>query len=151
MNLTNLNSVYSFLQNLIDFYNVPIMYWLTILLCIFNNKWFLLILYIIGFQINKKINSWLQNYWKQDLPEYTKLSKEEYGMPSCHSQDVFYTSLFVLSFFKSNLIKFIYLCSSIFIFINCLKNYTIMQIIAGSFLGSLFGFIIVKIGKYFLL
>lgn len=151
MNLTNLNTIYSFLQNLIDYYNIPIMYWFTIILCIFSNKWLLIILYVIGFQINKKINSWLKNYWKQPLPEYSKLSKDEYGMPSGHSQDVLYTSIFVLSFFSSNLIRFIYLFSSLLILFNCLKYHTIMQIIVGSFFGSVIGFFTVKIGKYFLL
>ena len=143
----SLFTIFSFYQNIINYYNVPIVYWFTICLMIFSNSWLLLIVFITGYMINKKINIWLKNYLKQPLPDN---NDNEYGMPSGHCQEIWFTFLFIYYTFSNTFIKIFYGLLALYISYNCLKYHTVMQMIIGILLGIIISSSIIKITNKFI-
>lgn len=128
---------------------------LILVIVLLNNNYFDLFVYIIGFNLNAIINNFLKSYIHQKRPEnpvkflnseHFDKHKIVYGMPSGHSQNVFYS------------IVYLYLCTThnipwilLSLFIGTLMlierwlfhNHTILQLLMGAILGSLIAFIIV--------
>ena len=109
--------------------------------------WFLI--YIIFYLINIWIILTLQKFWKDPRPingiEFMKdefKNKDVYGMPSGHTQTVFFSLVFF--YMKSNsivsfiLMLFIALCTMLQRYLY--RKHTIMQIIVGGIIGSIYGY-----------
>ena len=144
-------NIITFYQNIIDYYNIPIVYWITIWLILLTKSWILLIVFVIGFLINKKINIWLKNYFKQPLPDKeTETETEEYGMPSAHSQEIWFTFIFVFYTFSNTYIKILYGLLALYVSYKCLKYHTNMQILVGAMVGIMISSGIVKILNKFI-
>jgi len=144
----------------IGFFSELIMIGLVFFLLLMKNQTLDLFIFLIGFTINALLNRWLRSIIKQPRPEHPIKflesehfikSRYSYGMPSGHSQNVFYS------------IVFLYLCSSqntswllIGIFIGFLmlierllfNNHTIVQLLVGAIVGSTFAYLIVFIKKF---
>lgn len=119
--------------------------------------------FILGFFINNMLNallkSWIQeprpssdktHIFNLDISEthinYEQLGAHKYGMPSGHAQSVFYSTIFIHFVLKNKLISCVYLLLSL----NSIRqrvvyqNHTILQVIAGSVIGSSFAYFIYK-------
>ena len=131
------------------------------------NKQNLLSYYIIGFFINILINICLKLIFKQPRPSDDKklfniISKPEnqtlfknknsfdiYGMPSGHAQRTFYSVVFIWFALKNKNYFILYLLFSLFIiFQRIYFNYhTIIQVIIGVLIGSIFGYFMYLISQ----
>ena len=154
--MINLKDIFS---NYIDFiYSVGyfgeyIAFIVTIIL-IFNFKSYLII-YIIMFVLNKTINEYFKNYFKQARPENPrkflesdKFSKKKYGMPSGHSQLVFFSIMYsylvtgsLIPWVLGLLIIGLIVIYERYVF----KNHTINQLISGAVLGSFIAYLVIHI------
>jgi membrane-associated phospholipid phosphatase len=121
-----------------------------------------LIYYIYGFFLNGILTLILKGIFKQPRPsEDTKLFnlaiKESkrfqfidgypydiFGMPSGHSSSVLYSTIFIFMVFKNVNYLLIYLLFSIITIVQRVisNNHTVLQIIAGAFVGSIFSYFI---------
>ena len=154
--MINLKDIFS---NYIDFiYSVGyfgeyIAFIVTIIL-IFNFKSYLII-YNIMFVLNKTINEYFKNYFKQARPENPrkflesdKFSKKKYGMPSGHSQLVFFSIMYsylvtgsLIPWVLGLLIIGLIVIYERYVF----KNHTINQLISGAVLGSFIAYLVIHI------
>lgn len=154
--MINLKDIFS---NYIDFiygigyFGEYIAFIITIIL-IFNYKLYLII-YVIIFIFNKTINEYLKNYFKQARPnnpikflESDKFSKKKYGMPSGHSQLVFFSIMYsylvtgsFIPWVLGLLIVGIIVIYERYVF----KNHTLNQLISGALLGSVIAYLVIEI------
>lgn len=153
--MINLKDIFS---NYIDFiygigyFGEYIVFIITILL-IFNHKLYLII-YVIMFVLNKTINEYLKGYFKQSRPnnptkflESDKFSKKKFGMPSGHSQLVFFSIMY--SYLVTQKVMPWVL---ILLIIGCIviyeryifKNHTINQLISGALIGSAIAYLTIN-------
>ncbi len=137
----------------IGYFGEYIAFLMTIFL-IFNYKLYLVV-YIIMFILNKTINEYFKNYFKQARPsnpkkflDSDKFSKRKFGMPSGHSQLVFFSIMY--SYLVTNtlipwvigllIIGFIVVYER-YVF----KNHTINQLITGALLGTLIAYVTISL------
>jgi hypothetical protein len=106
------------------------------------------------FIFNKTINEYLKNYFKQSRPsnpkkylESDKFSKKKFGMPSGHSQLVFFSILYsylvthsIIPWVLGLLIIGLIVIYERYIF----KNHTINQLISGALLGSFIAYLTIS-------
>lgn len=73
-----------------------------------------------------------------------------FGMPSGHSQMVFFTTTFIyLSLKHQNLLYFFLICSALICYQRYIFNYhTIRQIIVGSLIGIAYGYFIYQLARW---
>lgn len=102
--------------------------------------------YIIIFIINRLINNYLKQIFKQDRPpkpmkflDDDKFSKKKYGMPSGHSQLTFfsvtYAYLVTNKFYPWTLL--LLAIGGVVIYERLVfKNHTLLQLTTGAFVGS---------------
>ena len=144
------------LINYIGYYG-PIILLISTIILLFNNKSFLYI-YFLGFVINSIFNFIIKGVIKQKRPvndvkskiiKESRLGNEIYGMPSGHSQSVMFSTLFVFRALKNDLITFIYLIISGTTMWQRVYNYShsLLQILIGGTLGSIFGYYAYKYAK----
>jgi len=139
----------------VGFFSEIIMFFMVVVL-LFKSKIDLFV-FIIGFNLSAFFNGFLKNLFKEPRPNHPlkfldsekfKSNKIVYGMPSGHSQNVFFS------------VVYLYLCTHhllpwplIGIFIGILMfverwvfhNHTELQLIVGALVGSLFAYIVVFI------
>lgn len=144
------------LINYIGYYG-PIILLISTIILLFNTKIFLYT-YFLGFVINSIFNFIIKGVIKQKRPvndfkskiiKESRLGNEIYGMPSGHSQSVMFSTLFVFRALKNDLITFIYLIISGMTMWQRVYNYShsLLQILIGGTLGSIFGYYAYKYAK----
>jgi len=142
--------------NYIGYYG-PIILLISTIILLFNTKIFLYT-YFLGFVINSIFNFIIKGVIKQKRPvkdvkskiiKESRLGNEIYGMPSGHSQSVMFSTLFVFRALKNDLITFIYLIISGTTMWQRVYNYShsLLQILIGGTLGSIFGYYAYKYAK----
>ena len=113
--------------------------------------------YYLGFFVSIYLNIWLKNIIKNPRPkpfykflanEPTQPDVQAYGMPSGHSQHVFYSIVYLYLTIRT-LFPWVFVCIGIgaltimerWVF----RNHTILQLIVGALIGCLLGYITVAI------
>ena len=131
-----------------------------IILCVLYKQPFDLLFYVIGFTINNIINKYLKLVIKEERPNdpikffnnnYLNKNIASYGMPSGHSQNIFFsTAYFYLS--TDKFVPWVLLCFIISIITVYqrwhFQNHTILQLIIGGILGIISAYVIVLIRNY---
>jgi len=144
-----------YIIDLIGYYGPNILFFLSLFL-LFPTRTYLII-YIIGFILNIVINVVLKTIIKQPRPKEdldifnpTKKHKHNpfhvYGMPSGHSQKVLFSTAYIYLVFKNTYLTLFYLLISLNTIIQRVryKNHTVLQVIAGSILGIVVGYVVYK-------
>ena len=133
-----------------------------------RNKSNLLYIYLLGMFLNSIINYVLKGFIKEPRPSEDihifntelnsskingrRLGFDRFGMPSGHSQSVFFSFVFIHLALKNIQVSAFYL----FICLNTLhqrvtyKNHSISQVIIGSFTGAMLAFAFFKYAKHIL-
>jgi len=148
---------YIYLIDLLGFH-VPLL--LFVIACFFLwSKPVYLITYFIGFFINIGINSFSKAFIQEPRPSEDKnifypakthlkrYSFDNYGMPSGHAQTSFYCLVFIWLTLKNVKIITLYLLLSGLTLYQRYKykEHTMLQLIIGSILGGIMGYIFFKI------
>ena len=155
-------SVLYMIEQIIDFvgFHGPSILFLTSIIYLYvKNSYFTI--YVIGFMFSGLINYILKGLFKQPRPIDDKhifnlekmyrsvLTFENYGMPSGHTQWVFYSTTFTYLAVENNVL----LVSSLFISLLTIyqrvqsKQHFLFQTIVGAIIGSLLGFAFYKYAK----
>jgi membrane-associated phospholipid phosphatase len=150
------------IEQIIDFvgFHGPSILFLTSIIYLYvKNSYFTI--YVIGFMFSGLINYILKGLFKQPRPIDDKhifnlekmyrsvLTFENYGMPSGHTQWVFYSTTFTYLAVENNVL----LVSSLFISLLTIyqrvqsKQHFLFQTIVGAIIGSLLGFAFYKYAK----
>ena len=125
------------------------------------SKWFSISIFFIGYLFNTLLNIFLKGFIRDRRPlkpiafladeTFTTSGAQYYGMPSGHSQNVFYCIAYLYSSIPKQidwvLLSFIIGLLTIwerYIF----HNHTIRQLVVGAILGFLIGGLSFSIGKY---
>ena len=121
----------------------------------------IILFYLIGLFINIIINYFLK-IWihekrpNQPIPFFAKnhfnLKNSTYGMPSGHTENVFYSIVFLyMNFKKITIWIIISILIGIITIFQRLKynNHTLFQLLVGSIIGSIFAYIFYQIYFYF--
>ena len=125
------------------------------------SNWFSISIFFVGFIINSLFNIFLKGFIRDKRPlhptafladeKFSKSGAQYYGMPSGHSQNVFYCISYLYYSIPNNtdwvLLSFIIGLLTLwerYIF----HNHTIQQLIVGAILGFTMGCISFSIGKY---
>jgi len=112
--------------------------------------------YLIGYLLNILLNYVLKGLIQQPRPARDskliemalkngkRFGYDIYGMPSGHSQGVFYSTAFIYLALRNPSITLLFLLLSINTMIQRVnyKNHTIPQVIMGAIIGSLFAYLI---------
>ena len=117
-----------------------------------------LINYVVGYIINIAINYVLKNEIKEERPSSQfhyfhldgterhisaqELGAHEYGMPSGHSQAIWFTIVFTWFAFHNCWITLFYTLIAVNTMVQRIKykNHTWQQVLAGSIMGSIIGY-----------
>jgi len=155
-------SVLYMIEQIIDFigfYGPVILFLASIIYLYVKNSYFTI--YVIGFMFSGLINYILKGIFKEARPIDDKhifnlekmyrrvLTFENYGMPSAHTQAVFYTTTFTYLALENNVL----LVGSIFISLLTIyqrvqsKQHFLSQTIVGAIIGSILGFTFYKYAK----
>ena len=155
-------SVLYMIEQIIDFigfYGPVILFLASIIYLYVKNSYFTI--YVIGFMFSGLINYILKGVFKQPRPIDDKhifnlekmyrrvLTFENYGMPSAHTQAVFYTTTFTYLALENNVL----LVCSVFISLLTIyqrvqsKQHFLSQTIVGAIIGSILGFTFYKYAK----
>jgi membrane-associated phospholipid phosphatase len=119
------------------------------------NKSSLLTYYLIGYGLNIIINFLLKIIIKQPRPSEDlnifnalkgsgkTIPYDKYGMPSGHSQSVFYSTLFIYFALKEKKYALFFLLISLLTCYQRIKydSHTFLQIICGSIIGGFMGYL----------
>jgi membrane-associated phospholipid phosphatase len=137
-----------YIIDLIGYYGPQILFASSIFLLYKKSNY--LFVYIIGFILDTFLNFLIKGIVKQPRPkgDYNifkplqhhglRFSSDIYGMPSGHSQHVFYSTIFIYLVLKNTNITFIYILISILTLIQRVKyqNHFIKQVIVGGLIGA---------------
>ena len=155
-------SVLYMIEQIIDFigFNGPsILFLASIIYLYVKNSYFTI--YVIGFMFSGLINYILKGLFKQPRPIDDKhlfnlekmyrsvLTFENYGMPSGHTQSVFYTTTFTYLALENNVL----FVASLFISLLTIyqrvqsKQHFLFQTIIGAIIGGILGFAFYKYAK----
>ena len=151
-----ISNIFIYTQNIID--NIGFLGPFILLISsiwLLKNKSTLLTYYITGYILNIGLNIILKYLLKQPRPSenlklfniYINQGKvinfNKYGMPSGHAQNVFYSVTFILFALQNLNITSIYLLIAILTSYQRIKYnmHTLSQIICGSVIGLLFGYL----------
>jgi len=155
-NLFNFNNLNNLLYAL-GYFGDTISFFIICIL-IFN-KFIFFIFYIICFIINMCINNYLTNKIKQKNPsnpikflESDTFFKKRYGMPSFHTQNIFFSIGYVFFILNNFIWRLVFLLIGISVIYEryVFRDHTMKQLLYGSLLGLLLGYIsycIVKVIK----
>jgi len=132
------------------FNNIPDILLITsIIIFLWFKKFKLLLIFIIGYILNRCFNILLRNTIKDK--RLTEYGDAKYNMPSGHSQSVFYSLVFIFLFLwnKNSLHYWILLFYSILcigtVYTCIIYNYhTIDQAVVGLLIGGMFAFLFYK-------
>ena len=155
-------SVLYMIEQIIDFigFNGPVILFLASIIYLYvKNSYFTI--YVIGFMFSGLINYILKGVFKQPRPIDDKhifnlekmyrsvLTFENYGMPSAHTQAVFYTTTFTYLALENHVL----LVGSLFISLLTIyqrvqsKQHFLSQTIVGAIIGGILGFGFYKYAK----
>ena len=155
-------SVLYMIEQIIDFigFNGPVILFLASIIYLYvKNSYFTI--YVIGFMFSGLINYILKGVFKQPRPIDDKhifnlekmyrsvLTFENYGMPSAHTQAVFYTTTFTYLALENHVL----LVGSLFISLLTIyqrvqsKQHFLSQTIVGAIIGVVLGFTFYKYAK----
>lgn len=115
------------------------------------DKSFLFFYYVFGFIVNFVFNTYLKGIIKQPRPQGNiynlKNSNHIYGMPSGHSQEVWYSLCFIHLALNNTSNSLFYLIISLYtVFHRVFYNYhTLYQVLVGSIIGVLMGKLFYKL------
>ena len=152
-NLFNFNNLNNLLYSL-GYFGDTISFFIICIL-IFN-KFIFFIFYIICFIINMGINNYLTNKIKQKNPshpikflESDSFSKKRYGMPSFHTQNMFFSIGYVFFILNNFIWKLVLLLIGFAVIYEryVFRDHTMEQLLYGALLGSLIGYIFYFIVK----
>ena len=150
------------IEHIIDFigFNGPVILFVASIIYLYvKNSYFTI--YVIGFMFSGLINYILKGLFKQPRPiddihschlekmYRSVLTFENYGMPSGHTQSVFYTTTFTYLALENHVL----LVSSVFISLLTIyqrvqsKQHFLSQTIVGAIIGGLLGFAFYKYAK----
>ncbi len=152
------------MEKLINY--TPFLFFFSSIFLLYDKKT-LNLFFIIGFFINILINIILKGIIQEPRPNenyrlfYLDLlnikrsenkglmSYDRYGMPSGHAQTAFYSTIFIYFALKNISVTIFYIFLSIItIYQRVMYNYhTIQQVIVGSIIGIIIGYIFEKYGK----
>lgn len=112
-------------------------------------SWFLLdniTVYTIGLVMNSLLNLILKMFF-QELRPKIRNKFDKFGMPSGHTQTSLYSTIFVFLTIKKKEWLYLYLFISLIIMVQrVVCNYhTVMQVIVGAMVGSIFGYFVYDI------
>jgi len=127
-----------------------------------SNKDNLLFYFIVGFVVNKILNLVLKGIFQQPRPsediktfnlalEHGKrfifkdgMPYDIFGMPSGHAQTLLFSTAFVYFALRNKKILYLYLLLSLITLCQrvVFKHHTIAQVLAGAFIGALFGYFV---------
>ena len=155
-------SVLYMIEQIIDFigFNGPVILFLASIIYLYvKNSYFTI--YVIGFMFSGLINYILKGVFKQPRPIDDKhifnlekmyrsvLTFENYGMPSAHTQAVFYTTTFTYLALENHVL----LVGSLFVSLLTIyqrvqsKQHFLSQTIVGAIIGGILGFGFYKYAK----
>jgi len=152
-NLFNFNNLNNLLYSL-GYFGDTISFFIICIL-IFN-KFIFFIFYIICFIINMGINNYLTNKIKQKNPshpikflESDSFSKKRYGMPSFHTQNMFFSIVYVFFILNNFIWRLVLLLIGVAVIYEryVFRDHTMEQLLYGALLGSLIGYIFYFIVK----
>jgi membrane-associated phospholipid phosphatase len=137
-----------YILDLIGYYGPQILLGSSIFLLYKKSNY--LFVYIIGFILDTMLNFLIKGIVKQPRPkgdynifkpleqQSPRILSDMYGMPSGHSQHVFYSTVFIYLVFKNTNITLIYAIISILTLIQRVKyqNHFIQQVIVGGLIGA---------------
>lgn len=144
-----------YIIDLIGYYG-PIILGILSLFLLYSTKTYLII-YVVGFILNLVVNNILKQIIKQPRPKgdldifdpskkhnYSHNPIQVYGMPSGHSQMVFFSTTYIYLVLKSIPLTLFYVLLTLNTIVQRIryKNHTIMQVIVGSFVGALVAYIV---------
>lgn len=128
-----------------------LLFYISLFLLLSKNL--LIFYYIIGFIINLLINMIIKYLIKEPRPsnKYVKnfnervktISVDKYGMPSGHAQSIFYSFIFIHKSFNNIYLSLFYLIiclNTLYQRVN-MKYHTINQVLVGSIIGLIIGYI----------
>ena len=124
-------------------------------LWLLKNKTILLSFYVIGYILNIGLNIVLKGLIQHPRPsedlkifnayiaQGKRIGFDQYGMPSGHAQCVFYSFAFIAVALNDPLISILYLIISLNTGYQRIKykNHTLIQVICGSIIGALVGYL----------
>ena len=129
----------------------PQLFLILTLLSLYNN-YNLIIIYLIGFILNKSLNFFLEHNifkkYNEKKVDEKKVDGKNNDVPSGHFQSMSYSFLFYILIHKNkNLyLIFLYLFIALCTFYNCIvyKYHTLIDIVSGIFFGLLFCYMYYK-------
>lgn len=118
-------------------------------------------IYLVGFVFNIILNCFLKGLIQQPRPAEDKrlfnlevihgerISYDRYGMPSSHTQLVFYSTAFIHFVLRDNKTTAVYLLVSLITAYQRIKNknHTFFQVLVGSITGLFMGYSLYYYGK----
>ena len=139
----------------------PIILFLTSIILLWKKHNYLMY-YVYGFALNAILTLVLKGIFKQprpseDLKLFNLAIKDSkrfkfvdgypydiFGMPSGHASSVIYSTMFIYCVLKNNNFLLLYLAISIITLLQRVNSnsHTIIQVIAGAFVGSIFSYLI---------
>ena len=150
--MTNIIHTFIYLFYAIGYFGDSIAFLLVSLFI--SNQPIFFIFYILFAGINIIINQYLTHIIKQKNPrnpikflESDTFPKNRYGMPSIHSQNIFFSIIYCFLVCKKILLLLLIGCIVIYeryVF----RDHTIKQLIYGALLGSIIGYISYSIVKF---
>ena len=143
----------------IGFYGPVILFLASIIYLYVKNSYFTI--YVVGFMFSGLINYILKGVFKQPRPIDDKhlfnlekmyrsvLTFENYGMPSGHTQSVFYTTTFMHLALENNILLVVSLFISLLTIYQRVqsKQHFLSQTIVGAIIGGILGFTFYKYAK----
>lgn len=105
-------------------------------------------IYTIGLCINSLLNLGLKEIIQEHRPKIRD-KFDKFGMPSGHAQTSLYSTIFVFLTTKKKEWLYLYLFISFIVMVQrVVCNYhTVIQVIAGAIVGSMFGYFMYKMTK----
>jgi len=137
-----------YILDLIGYYGPQILFGSSIFLLYKKSNYFFV--YIIGFILDTILNFLIKGIVKQPRPkgdynifkpleqQSPRILSDMYGMPSGHSQHVFYSTVFIHFVLKNTNITLIYAIISLLTLYQRVKykNHYIIQVIVGGLIGA---------------
>jgi membrane-associated phospholipid phosphatase len=150
------------IEHIIDYigFNGPVILFLASIIYLYvKNSYFTI--YVIGFMFSGLINYVLKGVFKQPRPIDDKhifnlekmyrnvMTFENYGMPSGHTQSVFYTTTFTYLALENNVLFVVSLFISLLTIYQRVQSrqHFLSQTIVGAIIGSVLGFAFYKYAK----
>jgi len=133
---------------------------LFIVVCLIYRNYYHLVFYVVGFLLNSFFNVFLKNIIQQPRPknpikflnsEHFSNKLNIYGMPSGHSQNVFFSVVYLYFSIPQFIpwVLFTLVIGLITIYERWhFHNHTVQQLFVGAFIGSFLAYLVVTIREF---